>query len=129
MIAAVRALMAPLRAARSARIDSTMPSRRLAGAVAVPANTYRRAGDPARAVEDQHHAIMIFHETEDQSAEARALWRLGLVSRDLDQAQRARDHWQHALTIFDELGAPQAEQVRRLLDAPTGEESIGSGHD
>jgi hypothetical protein len=33
----------PLRAARSARIDSTMPSRRLAGAVAVPASTARAA--------------------------------------------------------------------------------------
>jgi hypothetical protein len=43
LIAAVRALMAPLRAARSARIDSTMPSRRLAGAVAVPASTARAA--------------------------------------------------------------------------------------
>jgi hypothetical protein len=31
LVAAVRALIAPLRAARSARIDSTMPSRRLAG--------------------------------------------------------------------------------------------------
>jgi len=42
-MAAVRALTAPLRAVRSARIDSTIPSRRLGAAVATPANTARAA--------------------------------------------------------------------------------------
>jgi hypothetical protein len=43
LMAAVRALTAPLRAVRSARIDSTIPSRRLGAAVAVPASTARAA--------------------------------------------------------------------------------------
>ena len=43
LMAAVRALTAPLRAVRSARIDSTIPSRRLGAAVATPASTARAA--------------------------------------------------------------------------------------
>ena len=43
LIAAVRALTAPARTPRSTRIASTIPSRRLGSAVAVPANTARAA--------------------------------------------------------------------------------------
>jgi hypothetical protein len=44
LIGPVRALIAPLRTARSARMPSAIPSRRLAGAVATPARTARAAG-------------------------------------------------------------------------------------
>jgi hypothetical protein len=43
LMAAVRALLAPRRAVRNTRIASTIPSRRLGAAVAVPASTARAA--------------------------------------------------------------------------------------
>jgi hypothetical protein len=49
------------------------------------------------------------------------LWRLGLAQRDLGEGRRADTSWRHAMLIFQQLGAPQAADVRRLLDDPGGE--------
>ena len=52
------------------------------------------------------------------------LWRLGLAQRDLGERHRADTSWRHALVIFQQLGAPQAADVRRLLDDPGGERLV-----
>ena len=53
--------------------------------------------------------------------EGEVLWRLGLAQRDLGEGRRADTSWRHALVIFQQLGAPQAADVRRLHDDPGGE--------
>ncbi|MER8041581.1 BTAD domain-containing putative transcriptional regulator [Streptomyces sp. NPDC094032] len=44
---------------------------------------------------------------------------LGRALHALDQTDRARACWQEALAVFEELGAAEAEELRRLLGATT----------
>jgi len=46
-----------------------------------------------------------------RSDEARALHALAYAHRDLGQTARAREYWQHALTVLTELGLRRAEDL------------------
>ena len=77
---------------------------------------YRRTGDPTRAADDQQGALAIVRATGDRYGEAVVLWQLGRTLQDLHQHQHAQRCWKDALAILEEFGAPQAEEIRRLLE-------------
>jgi Flp pilus assembly protein TadD len=51
----------------------------------------------------------------ERREQARAHEGLGCVCDDAGDADQARAHWQQALIIYTELGAPEAGQVRDRL--------------
>jgi tetratricopeptide (TPR) repeat protein len=76
----------------------------------------RGLGDPAQARLHQEAALKIATETGDEYSAAEAMWRTGLALKALDQPSQARACWRIALGKFERLGAPEADQVRLLLD-------------
>jgi hypothetical protein len=44
---------------------------------------------------------------------------LGCLRYELGEYARARKHWQRALTVFTDLGVPEADEVQALLDKST----------
>jgi hypothetical protein len=52
----------------------------------------------------------------NRQGEALALYTLGKIQNDTGQITPARKSWQHALAIFEELGAPQAAEVHARLE-------------
>ena len=51
----------------------------------------------------------------DTYLQARAYDGLGSSYRAGGDHEQARDHWQHALTRYAEMGTPEADQVRAKL--------------
>jgi tetratricopeptide (TPR) repeat protein len=79
--------------------------------------TLHLLGEPDQAV--HHHDLALAHcrRTGNRYEQARAHEGLGTAHRELDDADQAREHWLDALTIYDELGVPEAADVRtRLAD-------------
>jgi tetratricopeptide (TPR) repeat protein len=70
--------------------------------------TLHAAGRPEQARAQHHDALALASQIGDRYQQARAHH----ASGDSDQA---RHHWQHALTIYTELGVPDADQVRAKL--------------
>jgi DNA-binding SARP family transcriptional activator/tetratricopeptide (TPR) repeat protein len=74
----------------------------------------------------QHHtaaayyrqSLEILREAGDTYYEAVALTHLGDTQHAAGNADGAREAWQHALDILDQLGHPDAEHVRDLVDPP-----------
>jgi len=60
-------------------------------------------------------AQAIFHEIGDRLTEATILMELGQAQRDLGDADAARQCWQVALSMFEDLADTRAEQVRSQL--------------
>jgi hypothetical protein len=86
---------------------------------------YRRSHGAAS---DQQGALAIVRESGDRYGEAVVMWHLGRTLQDIHQHQRGQTCWKDTLAVFEELGASQAEEVRRLLldrpervSAPVGE--------
>jgi DNA-binding SARP family transcriptional activator len=61
-------------------------------------------------------ALAISSKIADMWEQARAHSGLGQAHRAVGDAEQARWHWQQALSLFTELGAPEAGQVRAHLD-------------
>ena len=87
------------------------PSRRLAEAC-------HRQGRISDALDHYRQAQGIFREIGDQRTEASILVELGQAQRAGGQADAARQSWQAALDMFEELGDARAEQVRSQLRDP-----------
>lgn len=67
----------------------------------------------------RHHyelALALRIETRDRHGEARVLTQLGTVLRAVGQNDRARECWRSASRIFTDMDAPEAADVRALLD-------------
>jgi DNA-binding SARP family transcriptional activator/transcriptional regulator with XRE-family HTH domain len=75
-----------------------------------------RLGDCQRAVDSYQAALTIFRQNGERHHEADTLGHLGDVRLAAGEPDAARDAWRQALTILDELGHPDAEQVRAKLD-------------
>jgi tetratricopeptide (TPR) repeat protein len=61
-------------------------------------------------------ALAIHRETGDRHGEAWGLYHLSFVLQRSQGRDAARDRLQEALAIFTELGAPEAHDVRALLE-------------
>jgi tetratricopeptide (TPR) repeat protein len=78
--------------------------------------TLRAAHRPAEALVSHHEALTMADANGDRYEQGRAHDGLGHAHHVLGDRDRARHHWRRALTIFTDLGTPEAEQVQRRLD-------------
>ncbi|MGH3713822.1 MAG: BTAD domain-containing putative transcriptional regulator [Micromonosporaceae bacterium] len=93
-------------------------------ALAQAGEAHRRLGNPQRAVELCEEALAESRRIGSQQENALALWRLGSAYGDLGDRRRAESLWREALPIFDQLGAPEAAEVRQLLDVTAGNSPV-----
>jgi tetratricopeptide (TPR) repeat protein len=83
-------------------------------------DVYRVRGDQGTAEIQYKLALGLAEQIDDRYESARALAGLGhtrVAARDPDLAQR---YWRRALTIYEEIGVPEAAELRTLLGARTG---------
>jgi DNA-binding SARP family transcriptional activator len=59
-------------------------------------------------------ALAVWRQSGDLHGEAETLYKLGALRDDGDTGQ-AREHWSRALPIFEKLGDPRADDIRRRL--------------
>jgi DNA-binding SARP family transcriptional activator/Tfp pilus assembly protein PilF len=74
------------------------------------------AGDASRARTQYAAALDLARQNGDKYEEARADGGLARAYRAIGDTGQARHHWQEALTIFTELGVPEAGEARSGLD-------------
>ncbi|GII79053.1 hypothetical protein Sru01_40350 [Sphaerisporangium rufum] len=100
-------------------------------AFAALAEIHLRRGDPGAAIEHARRAVDVHGRIRHRLGEARALVRLGnAFGHGPDRApQAAVDHWRQALAIFTDLGTPEADQVRSLIDRAGRPSGAGGGGD
>lgn len=77
----------------------------------------RAAGDPARALAAHAEAHQHASKIGQRHEQARADRGLGHAHHDLGDAERARVQWRQALALYEELGVPEANEVRTHLAA------------
>jgi DNA-binding SARP family transcriptional activator/tetratricopeptide (TPR) repeat protein len=88
--------------------------------------TQLAAGHPADALAQHTAALEAAIEAGDRDEQARAHNGLGHTHRILHNPDHARRHWQHALALYMEMEAPDADEVRThlvALDRPRMDES------
>jgi DNA-binding SARP family transcriptional activator/tetratricopeptide (TPR) repeat protein len=81
---------------------------------------YHQLGRYDEAATSYQHAVDILKEFGDKYHEARGRHQLGDVHRDAGDLDAARDAWQRALQVLDELNHPEAGEVRQKLAALAG---------
>lgn len=83
---------------------------------------HQHVGDHGEAASCYRQAIDIYRTLGDRKSEADTLTRLGDNQTEVDDPDAAREAWQRALAILDDLGHPEAEGVcaklRSLAAAP-----------
>jgi DNA-binding SARP family transcriptional activator/Tfp pilus assembly protein PilF len=72
-------------------------------------------GQPGHARTQHAAALALARQTDDQYQQARALHGLGTACHTIGEPGQARSYWQQALTLYTELGTPEADQVRAQL--------------
>jgi tetratricopeptide (TPR) repeat protein len=77
---------------------------------------HRRQGHLDQAIRFHEQSLAIRRELGDRHGEGQTLWALGNAIAAARGRRAARSSWAGALAIFDDLGAPQAGQVRALLE-------------
>ncbi|MGH8931798.1 MAG: tetratricopeptide repeat protein, partial [Egibacteraceae bacterium] len=80
-------------------------------------DVYRDQQRFERAITSYEHALEIFRELGARHSEGLVLWALGLAVEASRGAASAQPYWAEALRILTSLTAPQAAQVRELLEA------------
>lgn len=83
------------------------------------ASAYRRIGDFHMAIDYYHQALQLYREFGDRYDEADTLACLGDTHLAYGDRASAEAAWRSARTILDELGHPQAGQVREKLESLT----------
>ncbi|MEU0886165.1 tetratricopeptide repeat protein [Lentzea sp. NPDC005914] len=78
-------------------------------------DTLLAAGRPAEALHHHRDSAIIAAELANHHDHARALNAIAQDHYELGDEDLARAHWGEALAIFAELGAPEADEVRRRL--------------
>ncbi|OKH99234.1 regulator [Streptomyces sp. CB02923] len=79
------------------------------------AEIHLTAGRPTRAAGLVEQALATAHGTGNSWVRANALSTLGHALHRTDHPDRARACWQEALAIYEQLGSPEATDVRELL--------------
>jgi DNA-binding SARP family transcriptional activator/Tfp pilus assembly protein PilF len=72
-------------------------------------------GEPARGRIQYAAALDLASQTGDKYQQARAHHGLGTTCHHLGDPGQAHHHWQQALTVYTDLGTPEADAVRILL--------------
>ncbi|WP_235946631.1 AfsR/SARP family transcriptional regulator [Nocardia terrae] len=73
------------------------------------------SGDPAAALAEHRTALELGDQHSHRPEQARAHDRLARALHRLDRRAEAREHAEHALTLYLELDVPEAEDVRTFL--------------
>ncbi|MEV4248950.1 BTAD domain-containing putative transcriptional regulator [Streptosporangium canum] len=73
------------------------------------------AGDPARAVEEHADALALALATRNRPEQARAHDGLARAHLGLGHSEHAGEHGRLALGLYEELGVPEAEEIRTFL--------------
>jgi len=76
------------------------------------------AGDFGEAAACYEHALRIFRSVGDRWGEAESLTDLGDSRQAVGESLQAREAWQQALAIFDDLQHPDAAKIRTRLVSP-----------
>jgi tetratricopeptide (TPR) repeat protein len=76
---------------------------------------HQHLGDDDQAVTCYENALTISRELGERLSEAKVLTNLGDAHAAADRSPAARQAWRQALTIFDNLRHPSADQVRAKL--------------
>jgi tetratricopeptide (TPR) repeat protein len=77
-----------------------------------------RLGRLPEALAAYERALHLFQELGDVRYQGRVLTRMAQVRQDSGQPEAARAARRAALDLFEQVGAPEAAQVREILDAP-----------
>lgn len=78
---------------------------------------YRSQGRTAEAIAGYEQSLAICRQVGDRHTEASNLRKLGLTIQAVQGVHAARAYWADALAIFTELGAPEVDELRALLNA------------
>jgi DNA-binding SARP family transcriptional activator/tetratricopeptide (TPR) repeat protein len=78
----------------------------------------RLQGRYDEAVACSQQGLTLLREVGDRYSEANTLWHLGLTVNACGDRGEARRRWRQALTIYEQLRAPEAAEVRAALDQP-----------
>ncbi|GII01716.1 AfsR/SARP family transcriptional regulator [Planobispora takensis] len=74
-------------------------------------------GDPARAVDEHTAALALAGTARNRPEQARAHDGLARAHLSLAHDDRAREHGRAALRLYEELGVPETDEVRALLES------------
>ncbi|WP_084143163.1 BTAD domain-containing putative transcriptional regulator [Amycolatopsis taiwanensis] len=78
--------------------------------------TYREIGNLALASDLVDRGLRLAIARRERYQEARALHELAELHRCAARVELALDHWRQAQTLFEELGTPEADELRPLID-------------
>lgn len=78
--------------------------------------TATQAGAPAEALVHHQQALAIASASGDRRQAARAHEGIARAFRTHRNPRGAREHLEHAIAIYTDLGVPRAEQLRRDAD-------------
>jgi hypothetical protein len=80
-------------------------------------------GRTEQAITNGEQAVAVHATTGHRLGVARARLLLGRAELTAARAEAAAGHREQALTVFTEIGTPEAAQVRRLLDSMPEQEA------
>src|SRR5205807_1919678 len=80
--------------------------------------TLLATGRPAQAHARPSAALTLTRQTGDRYQQARARQGLGSACQATGQPDQARQHWQHALDIYTDLGVPDAARIHANPASP-----------
>jgi tetratricopeptide (TPR) repeat protein len=80
---------------------------------------HHQLGQHQQATDCYRQALEFYRHLGERFGEAETLTRLGDSHHAADETAAARDTWQRALAILDDLGHPDAVQVRTTLNTLT----------
>ena len=72
-------------------------------------------GETRRAIQFYEQALFIDREIGNHRGEAADLWNMSLALNGLGERAQAIQHAEQALTVYDQIESPHAEQVRARL--------------
>jgi len=81
------------------------------------AEAYMAAGQPDQARSAHASALGLATQTGDKLEQARAHTGLARIHHATGDPAQARDHWRKALALYNDLGTPEADQIRAQLAA------------
>ncbi|MFF5208662.1 BTAD domain-containing putative transcriptional regulator [Streptosporangium sp. NPDC000396] len=85
---------------------------------------HHRLGRHRQAMTCYQRALELFRRASHRYNEAETLIHLGDIHHVIQEPEAARHSWRHALDILDQLGHPDADQVRAKLDRPVSQKVL-----
>jgi tetratricopeptide (TPR) repeat protein len=76
---------------------------------------HRLLGHHASSLSLLQQALEVAEQVDERRSTAVSLWELGITRDALGEPEAAQDCWIRALAIFDQIGLPEADELRALL--------------